>query len=215
MVGGMEFMGGRVDKGAGLALPVVVVQRRWNSGVRGSLVGLSAGERPRPWRRTASVRVGAGKADSDGVRWWEKDGGPNFHDVHSTQEFVDALSNAGEKLVVVEFYASWCGSCRALYPKLCKLAAEHLDVEFMKVNFEENKPMCKSLNIRVLPYFHFYRGAEGRLDAFSCSLAKLQKIREAIAQHNTARCSIGPPVGAGNIFSTAPNDQAAAATASS
>lgn len=229
-VGASEFMGGRMDKGlgvrlqkTGLALPScapVVVQRRSNFVVQGSLVAneqrrLTSGARLLPWRRTASVRVGAGKADSDGVRWWEKDGGPNFHDVHSTQEFVDTLSNAGEKLVVVEFYASWCGSCRALYPKLCKLAAEHLDVEFMKVNFEENKPMCKSLNIKVLPYFHFYRGSEGRLDAFSCSLAKLQKLRDAIAQHNTDRCSIGPPIGAGNVFSTSSNDQTAAATASS
>lgn len=176
------------------------------------------------WRRTgsSSVRVRAATGNSDGVKWWEKDGGPNFHDLHSTQEFVDALANAGDKLVVVEFYASWCGSCRALYPKLCKLAAEHLDVEFMKVNFEENKAMCKSLNIKVLPYFHFYRGAEGRVDSFSCSLAKLQKLRDAIALHNTDRCSIGPTVGVGNVFSTVSKqpqqqqeDQAAATTASS
>ncbi|KAG0578448.1 hypothetical protein KC19_4G023600 [Ceratodon purpureus] len=161
------------------------------------------------------VRVRAATGESDGVKWWEKGGGENMHDVHSTQEFVDALANAGDKLVVVEFYASWCGSCRALYPKLCKLAAEHLNVEFLKVNFEENKPMCKSLNIKVLPYFHFYRGAEGRVDDFSCSLSKLQRLKDALAQHNTDRCSIGPPIGAGNLFSTSGNDQAAAATASS
>lgn len=203
-------------------MPVVLPRKDgvgYNSVVRGSLVatewrGFIAGA-PRVRERAATLRVRAGNADSDGVKWWEKDGGPNFRDVHSTQEFVDALANAGEKLVVVEFYASWCGSCRALYPKLCKLAAEHLDVEFMKVNFEENKPMCKSLNIKVLPYFHFYRGAEGRLDAFSCSLAKLQKLRDAIALHNTDRCSIGPPIGVGNIFSSGNKDQAAAASTSS
>lgn len=160
------------------------------------------------WKRGLSargprgVRVAAGTGSSDGVAWWEKDGGPNFHDVHSTQEFVDALSNAGDKLVVAEFYASWCGSCRALYPKLCKLAAAHPDVQFLKVNFEHNKPMCKCLNIKVLPFFHLYRGAEGRLDAFSCSLSKLQKLRDAIALHNTDRCSIGPPLGDANLVST-------------
>lgn len=168
-------------------------------------------------RHTNSQRplVRAAREASDGVRWWEKDGGPNFNDVHSTQEFVDALANAGDKLVVVEFYASWCGSCRALYPKLCKLAGEYGNVEFIKVNFEENKAMCKSLGIKVLPYFHFYRGAEGRLEAFSCSLSKLQKLKDAIAQHNTDRCSIGPPVGVGNIFLTSQNDNAAAVATSS
>jgi hypothetical protein len=57
--------------------------------------------------------------------------------------------------------------------QLCKLAAENPDVEFLKVNFDENKPMCKSLNIKFLPYFYFYRGAEGCLEGFSCSLAKV------------------------------------------
>ncbi|CAK9220462.1 unnamed protein product [Sphagnum jensenii] len=145
------------------------------------------------------------------VRWWQRDGGTCFKDIHSTEEFVDALANAGDKLVIVDFYATWCGSCRALYPKLCKLAAAHKDVVFLKVNFAENKSMCKSLNIKVLPFFHFYRGAEGHIDGFSCSLSKLQKLKDAIAQHNTARCSMGPPVGVGNMFATSTNEHATAA----
>jgi len=52
---------------------------------------------------------------------------------------------------------------------------EHPDIVFLKVNFDENKPMCKSLNVRVLPFFHFYRGADGQLESFSCSLAKVKK----------------------------------------
>jgi hypothetical protein len=101
--------------------------------------------------------------------------------------------------------------------QLCKLAAENPDVEFLKVNFDENKPMCKSLNIKFLPYFYFYRGAEGCLEGFSCSLAKLQKLKDAIAQHNTARCSLGPPLGASNIdfskpASSSKSDQPANAT---
>lgn len=151
-----------------------------------------------PSRRTRlQVHAGGDASQTDGTRWWQKGSEPNLRDINSTQEFLDALSNAGEKLVVVEFFATWCGSCKALYPKLCQLAAEHPDIEFLKVNFDENKAMCKSLNVKVLPFFHFYRGADGRLDSFSCSLSKLAKLKEAIATHNTDRCSIGPPVGVG------------------
>lgn len=121
-------------------------------------------------------------------------------DIHSTQEFLTALSQAGDRLVIVEFYGTWCASCRALFPKLCRTAEENPEILFLKVNFDENKPMCKRLNVKVLPFFHFYRGAEGQLESFSCSLAKFQKIKDAIQIHNTARCSIGPPVGIGDLL---------------
>lgn len=39
-------------------------------------------------------------------------------DIHSTQDFLHALSEAGDKLVIVEFYGTWCASCRALFPKV-------------------------------------------------------------------------------------------------
>lgn len=57
--------------------------------------------------------------------------------------------------------------------QLCRTAEDHPEILFLKVNFDENKPMCKSMNVKVLPYFHFYRGAEGQLESFSCSLAKV------------------------------------------
>ncbi|KAF5945671.1 hypothetical protein HYC85_015899 [Camellia sinensis] len=143
--------------------------------------------------------VHATVAETEQPKWWEKNAGPNMVDVHSTQEFLSALSQAGDKLVIVEFYGTWCASCRALFPKLCKTAAEHPEILFLKVNFDENKPMCKNLNVKVLPYFHFYRGADGQLDSFSCSLAKFKKIKDAIESHNTARCSIGPSKGVGDL----------------
>ncbi|KAK3438951.1 hypothetical protein EUGRSUZ_C03890 [Eucalyptus grandis] len=128
-----------------------------------------------------------------------KNAGPNMVDIHSTQEFLSALSQAGDRLVIVEFYGTWCASCRALFPKLCKTAQEHHEILFLKVNFDENKPMCKSLNVKVLPYFHFYRGADCQVESFSCSLAKFQKIKDAIEKHSAAWSSTGPPKGVGDL----------------
>ena len=56
--------------------------------------------------------------ESDGPKWWERNAGPNMIDIHSTQEFLNALSHAGDRLVIVEFYGTWCGSCRALFPRV-------------------------------------------------------------------------------------------------
>lgn len=57
--------------------------------------------------------------------------------------------------------------------QLCRIAEEHPEILFLKVNFDENKQMCKSLNVKVLPYFHFYHGADGQVESFSCSLVKV------------------------------------------
>ncbi|CAA3031456.1 thioredoxin-like 2, chloroplastic [Olea europaea subsp. europaea] len=153
----------------------------------------------RPRKQLASFKVHATVTETEQPKWWERNAGPNMIDIHSTQELLNALSGAGDRLVIVEFYGTWCASCRALFPKLCRTAEEHPEILFLKVNFDENKPMCKSLNVKVLPYFHFYRGADGQLESFSCSLAKFQKIKDAIVLHSTARCSIGPPRGVGDL----------------
>ncbi|KAB2068942.1 hypothetical protein E1A91_A08G067600v1 [Gossypium mustelinum] len=152
-----------------------------------------------PRKPSLSFKVHATVEETEQPKWWERNAGPNMIDIHSTKEFISALSEAGDRLVIVEFYGTWCASCRALFPKLCRTAQEHPEIIFLKVNFDENKPMCKSLNVKVLPYFHFYRGADGQLESFSCSLAKFQKIKDAIEMHNTARCSIGPPKGVGDL----------------
>ncbi|CAH8275308.1 unnamed protein product [Arabidopsis lyrata] len=136
-----------------------------------------------------SVKVQALAAETEQPKWWERKAGPNMIDITSTEQFLNALKDAGERLVIVDFYGTWCGSCRAMFPKLCKTAKEHPEILFLKVNFDENKSLCKSLNVKVLPYFHFYSGADGQVESFSCSLAKFQKLREAIERHNVGSFS--------------------------
>jgi len=79
--------------------------------------------------------------------------------------------------------------------QLHKLLQEYPDVILVKVNFEANRAMCKSLGIKVLPFFHFYHGAEGRVAAFSATVSKLQRLKDALELHSGAICSLEPPVG--------------------
>ncbi|KAK3242040.1 hypothetical protein CYMTET_48247 [Cymbomonas tetramitiformis] len=140
-----------------------------------------------------ALKVNASRIETS-EKWWQKDHDvENLVEVTSTEEFLNILSDSGDKLVIVDFFASWCGACRALYPKIVKTAQIEKDIVFVKVNFDENKQMCKSLGVKVLPFFHFYRGSEGRLAAFSASVSKIQRLRDNIAEHNTARCSLGGP----------------------
>jgi hypothetical protein len=72
---------------------------------------------------------------------------------------------------------------------------DYPDVVFLKVNFEENRPMCKTLGVKVLPYFHIYHGALGRVASFSCTVSKLARMKEALAEYSTPQCSLEPNPG--------------------
>ncbi|ONK75432.1 uncharacterized protein A4U43_C03F16780 [Asparagus officinalis] len=129
------------------------------------------------------------------MRWWEKTSKPNMTEIKSTQHLVDSLLGAGDKLVIVDFYSPGCGGCKALHPKICQFAEQHPNATFLMVNYEEHRPMCQSLHVRVLPFFRFYRGARGRVSSFSCTNATIKKFRDALGKHGAERCGLGPAKG--------------------
>lgn len=134
-------------------------------------------------------------ANGNSQKWWQKGIQPNMREVTSAQDLVESLKNAGDKLVVVDFFSPGCGGCKALHPKICQLAETNPEIQFLHVNYEKHKSMCYALGVHVLPYFRFYRGAHGRLCSFSCTNATIKKFRDALAKHSPDRCSIGPTKG--------------------
>lgn len=56
-----------------------------------------------------------------------------------------SLSDFSDRLVVVDFWASWCGDCRREMPALKQLYADYKDrVDFISVSFDENEASWKS-----------------------------------------------------------------------
>lgn len=56
-------------------------------------------------------------------------------------------------LILIDFWAEWCGPCRALSPILDKLAETYSNIDLMKVNVEEpeNESMQLEYNVIGLP----------------------------------------------------------------
>lgn len=52
------------------------------------------------------------------MRWWEKTLKPNMVEIHSTKELVNSLLNAGDRLMIIDFYSPGCEGCKALHPKV-------------------------------------------------------------------------------------------------
>ncbi len=64
-----------------------------------------------------------------------------------------------ERLVLVDFWAEWCMPCRMLTPILEKLEQEFEDVEFAKLNTDENPNVAMKYGIFSIPtVMMFYKG---------------------------------------------------------
>ncbi|PWA93390.1 thioredoxin [Artemisia annua] len=147
------------------------------------------------WNAKTPVHAHASLCVSKSMRWWEKTLKPNMIEINSAQELVNTLANAGSKLVIVEFYSPGCGGCKALHPKICQLAESNPDAIFAQVNYEELRPMCQSLHVHVLPFFRFYKGQEGKICSFSCTIATIKKFKDALSKHKPDICDLGPAKG--------------------
>ena len=65
-------------------------------------------------------------------------------------EFDALLSE--QKIVVVDFTATWCGPCRLISPLMDQLAQEYFGrAKVVKVDVDNNKPMFKKFGLRSIP----------------------------------------------------------------
>ena len=77
--------------------------------------------------------------------------------ITSNKEF-NALVESG-KPFVIDFYADWCGPCQALLPTVEKLAEEYDDdVEIVKVNIDQQRPLAEKFGVRSIPALFFLQG---------------------------------------------------------
>jgi thioredoxin 1 len=79
-----------------------------------------------------------------------------------TDETFEREVLQAEKPVVVDFWAPWCGPCKAIEPALDELAGTTGTVEFVKLDIDENPRTATTYGVLSLPTVMLFAGGEPR-----------------------------------------------------
>jgi len=104
----------------------------------------------------------------------------NVSPVSSTDFQAEVLQ--ADKLVVVDFWAEWCGPCKMIAPLLDEIARELSGkVKIVKVNVEEEPQLAQQYGINNIPTLLFFKG--GKVQEQLVGTAAKKVLVEKINSH--------------------------------
>jgi thioredoxin 1 len=104
-------------------------------------------------QKLEQLREGAGGDDAAGAT--ESPAEPRY--VNGAAELDDAIER--HDVVLVDFYADWCGPCKMLDPILKEVATE-TDAAVVKVDVDANQMLASEYNVQGIPALVLFAGGE-------------------------------------------------------
>lgn len=108
-------------------------------------------------------------------------------EIKSVDEFNSVLASADGALVVVDFFATWCGPCKMIAPMIEKFSQEYTEVIFLKVDVDELSDLAQTYEITAMPTIVLIQNNEQITKVVGANVAA---IKEAIHTH---RARVPPP----------------------
>ncbi len=78
----------------------------------------------------------------------------------ATQDITSAQFNeviSSNDMVIIDFWAEWCGPCKSFAPTYEKVSEQHADIVFAKVNTEQEQELAAHFQIRSIPTLMVFR----------------------------------------------------------
>ena len=69
----------------------------------------------------------------------------------NSSSFTDALLK--NKLLLVDFWAEWCGPCKSMHPIFSRMAKKYHYVRFARVNIDDSQDIASKFNVQSIPTF--------------------------------------------------------------
>ena len=113
-------------------------------------------------------------------------------EITSKKEF-DALlaSTPSKRLIVVDFFASWCGPCQQIAPKYSDMAAAIPHAKFIKVDVDKCKELSQQYGVQSMPTFKMIRNGKEVDDMKGADENALREKIEALAGKADRWASVG------------------------
>lgn len=67
---------------------------------------------------------------------------------------------SGQGLVLVDFWAEWCGPCKLMHPVFSRMAKKHRHIKFARVNVDRSQDIAMRFGVQAIPTFIMFRSGQ-------------------------------------------------------
>jgi len=97
------------------------------------------------------------------------------HNLANKSDFETSVTKAPDStLVVLDCFATWCGPCKVIAPKVVEFSDKYPNAKFYKIDVDEAMDVAQELGIRAMPTFLLFKNGEKVAEIVGANPAALE-----------------------------------------